>query len=262
MKKIIVMTILMFSFTSNLNYIGKSNAHNFSTDDNSSILTLINQIVIQNDLLYDSISNNSDLIAKDNISSNNNKSYSFENIENIENILEDILIAEQSFTVESNQFYNNTVVALVVANLADDVLRNYGYAYGIPSNIMLNMNFSNINNVQNNSNGINIINNSSMHSGHLPGHENTISNMIDIPSYHVSLETADRMIEIYDEDLKGFSSNIDYVNNAIDDLGDALFDLRKDIEMHASPSKIMENVHGGVHPDLQMAFNLTLNPFL
>ena len=93
----------------------------------------MNKLTIENQLLNDSISN-----------SNNNITLSpFEHTRNIENILEEIFISEDSFIVDSDQFYNNTIIALIVANLADEVLRNYGRAFRVPSNIMLSMNFSN-----------------------------------------------------------------------------------------------------------------------
>ena len=108
-------------------------AHNFDTDDNSSFLTLVNKLVIENRLLNDSISAN-----------NNNKPNSFEHIETTEKMLANILDNDDFFIARSDQFYNNTVIALVIADLVDDVLRNYGHTFGVPSFVMLNMNFSNI----------------------------------------------------------------------------------------------------------------------
>jgi hypothetical protein len=175
-------------------------AHNFNTDDNSSFLTLINKLKIENQLLNDSISN----------SNNNITLSSFEHTRNIENILEEIFISEDSFIVDSDQFYNNTIIALMVANLADEVLRNYGRAFGVPSNVMLSMNFSN--NV----------------SSHRMNHGNPIStNMVDNSSYQSALKTSDRMIEIYDTELNASSSSSDFINNAISDLSGALYDLER-----------------------------------
>jgi hypothetical protein len=207
-------------------------AHNFDTDDNSSFLTLINKLTIENQLLNDSISNS------------NNSSItlsSFEHTKNIENILEEILISEDSFIVDSDQFYNNTIIALIVANLADEVLRNYGHAFGFPSNLMLSMHFSN---------------NSS---SHMMDHGNTNSTrMVENSSYQSALKTFDRMIKIHDTELKASSSNSDFINKAKSDLNGALYDLRRDIETKENPSKIMEDVHVRIHPNLQIAFNLTL----
>lgn len=217
-------------------------AHNFDTNDNSSFLTLVNKLIIENQLLNDSISNR-----------NNNNLNSFDYTKNIENILEEILISENSFTIDSDQFYNNTVIALVLANLGDEVLRNYGYAFGVPSNIMLSMNFSNV------TSGLNYSNstaNMTVHSSHMINQENTM--MIDNSSYYSALEISDRMIEIYNSELKVSSSNSAFINKAKSNLSGALYDLRKHIDIKESPSKIMEDVHGKIHPNLQIAFNLTL----
>lgn len=66
------------------------------------------------------------------------------------------------------------------------------------------------------------------------------------------------MIEIYDTELKASTSNSDFINSAKSDLSGALYDLRKNIETRENPSKIMEDVHVRIHPNLQIAFNLTL----
>src|SRR5215216_7858302 len=174
-------------------------AHNFDTDDNSSFLTLINKLTIENQLLNDSISNR-----------NNHNLNSFEYTKNIENILEEILISENSFTIDSDQFYNNTVIALVLANLADEVLKNYGHALGVPSNIMLSMNFSNVTSGLNYSNSMAKM---ALHSSHMTNQENTTSvSMVDNSSYQSALKTSDRMIEIYNSELKTSSSNSAIIN--------------------------------------------------
>jgi hypothetical protein len=243
----LIMLAIFLPFT-NINGM-ITHAHNFSTDDNSSFLTLINMLVIENRLLNDSISVN-----------NNNSSNYIEHIENTENILEDILISEDSFTVNSDQFYNNTVIALVVANLADEVLRNYGHAFGVPSNIMLSMNFSNIINSQNESNDTSNANSQDNHTMHQENSSSAaaVATMIDMPSYISTLELSDRMIQLYSNELNGTSSESAYINKANSDLGSAVYGLKKAVESRESPYKIMEIVHGKVHPNLQLAFNLTL----
>jgi hypothetical protein len=242
MNKIIWFIILgIFLFYSNtINIV--IFAHNFDTDDNSSFLTLINKILIENRLLNDSLSD-----------INYNNLNSLEYTKNIENILDDILISEDSFNIDSDQFYNNTIIALVVANLADEVLRNYGYAFGVPSNIMLSMNFSKIANMRNISDSAMDM---STHFNHSRDLENMTA-MIDKSNYLNAIRISDRMIELYNGELKGVSSN------SIDDraksrLVDALLNLKKDLEIKVSPYKIMEDVHGEIHPNLQIAFNLTL----
>ena len=112
-------------------------AHNFSTDDNSTFLTLINMILIENRLINQSLYDDSGL----NNDAAGNISFQSNYTENIDEIIDDILVSEDSLLIDSDQFYNNTIIATMMANLGDEVLRKYGYAFGIPSNIMINMNF-------------------------------------------------------------------------------------------------------------------------
>jgi hypothetical protein len=95
-------------------------------------------------------------------------------------------------------------------------------------------------------------------SSHMANQENLTSTMIVDSSYSSALEISDRMIEIYNSELKASSSNSAFVNKAKSNLSGALYDLRKHIEIKESPYKIMEDVHGRVHPKLQIAFNLIL----
>lgn len=133
---------------------------------------------------------------------------SFEYIKNIENIIDDILISEDSFIIDSDQFFNNTIVALVVANLADEVLRKYGHAFGVTSNVMLSMNFSNIfNNMQNGSGDEINLNSSSKGMTHPPKNITANNPIVDKSSYINALEISKRMIEIHEQELNGPSSN-------------------------------------------------------
>ncbi len=54
------------------------------------------------------------------------------------------------------------------------------------------------------------------------------------------------------------SSGSVYINKAKADLGNSLYELKNAIELKKEPLKIMEIVHGKVHSNLQLAFNLTL----
>lgn len=224
-------------------------AHNFSTDDNSTFLTLINMILIENRLINQSLYD--DFAATMSLQSN----YT----ENIDEIIDDILISEDSLLIDSDQFYNNTIIATMMANLGDEVLRKYGYAFGIPSNIMINMNFSAVDNLEKNtiSKGANSDNN---HSGHNnPEINNYFSpaNLKDTSQYYGALETSKRMIEIYESELNSANPSLQH-NSSLSILKNSLTDLNANIYNFSNPSKIMEIVHTKVHPNLQLAFNLTL----
>jgi hypothetical protein len=217
-------------------------AHSFNTDDNSSFLTIINKILIENRLMNDSLSNG---IVNP-----------FEYTENLEKILDDVLISESSFKVDSDQFYNNTIIALVIANLADEVLRNYGYAFGVPSNVMLSMNFSKVINMNNASGAIS--NKMNGHMSHGPDGNNKSLTLIDQASYLNALMTSDRMLEIYNSELKDSVPDSPFGATAKSDLVHALHNLKNDIQTKSSPYKVMADIHGGIHPNLQIAYNLTL----
>ena len=218
-------------------------AHNFSTDDNSTFLTLINMILIENRLINQSLIDNSA-----NISLHSNY------IENINKIIDDILVSEDSLLIDSDQFYNNTIIATMMANLGDEVLRKYGYAFGIPSNIMINMNFSAVDDLEKTiSKGSSP---DSRSSPITPEIENYSANLKDKSQYYGALETSKRMLEIYESDLDSADTSLSQ-NNSLSILKNSLTELNENIYNYSTPLKIMETVHGKVHPSLQLAFNLT-----
>ena len=222
-------------------------AHNFSTDDNSTFLTLINMILIENRLINQSLTDDNS-VATASLYPNY--------IENIDEIVDDILVSEDSLLIDSDQFYNNTIIATMMANLGDEVLRKYGYAFGIPSNIMINMNYSAVDNLEKTiSQGSTLDNHSS---GHVVSEiENFSHSLKDKSQYYGAMETSKRMLEIYKSDLDSADISVPS-NQSLSILENSLTELYDNIYNYSTPSKIMEIVHGKVHPSLQLAFNLTL----
>jgi hypothetical protein len=222
-------------------------AHNFDTDDNSTFLTFMNMILIENRLINHSLIDGS---------TNASKSLANDNIENINEIIDDILVSEDSLLIDSDQFYNNTIIATMMANLGDEVLRKYGYAFGIPSNIMLNMNFSLVNMLELNDGKVVDTGNHSSHDSIELGNQ-PVKLVKDKSQYDNALETSIMMIEIYEKELE--PKDITFgENSSVPLLKESLHELKDNIENISQPSKIMEIVHGKVHPNLQLAFNLTL----
>ena len=222
-------------------------AHNFDTDDNSTFLTSINLTLVENRLINNSLT-----------SSENNQSSIFDYMKNIEDIVDDIIVSEDSFIVDSDQFYNNTVIATAMANLADEVLRNYGSAFGIPSNVMLSMDDTRIANLTDGkTNNATLSNN---HSNQSTGNLRNSSNnsLIDRADYYNAREISNRMVEIYNSDLD--DSNSDKTNSSLShiNLENALNELSIEVSKISSPVKIMEIIHAKIHPNLQLTFNLTI----
>lgn len=234
--------LLLFSIQSVIG-IKSIQAHNFDTDDNSTFLTLINQILIETRLINNSLSSD-DL----------DRANAIESVKNIIDIYDDITISEDSYVVDSDKFYNNTIMATVIANLADEVLRNYGAAFSVPSNIMLSMDFSKIVNYTNiDSKGQNL-----SHSANHPVGAMTELKFDGEADYYNAKEISDRIVEIYDSDLKGHEIGNVSSNITPSALEKSLYELQREVTNVASPMKIMEIVHAKVHPNLQLAFNLTL----
>src|ERR671911_2463314 len=116
-------------------------AHNFSITDDSTISTIIEQIKTETQLV------NEYFLTRD----SNSTIEHAKNAANLSNALNDKL---QGRTVDitqayANGLYNSTTLALVVANLVDEILRNYGSAYGITYDLtnMSNMMLANMSKV-------------------------------------------------------------------------------------------------------------------
>lgn len=220
---LISVTILLSVFSFTLNF-HKAYAHIFiSDDDASSFLTLLERLRVEA------------LMANNTITQNvtNSQEYLSRLIESID----DISDSENDFEISSKQFDNSTVNALLFANLIDEVLRNYGMSYGIVPSIMVNMSYMS-------PNLINTVNKS--------------GSLIDIDKYMISKEYAERAFEIYDYTLRIFENKNN--KNSLNNLGEDLMVLSYSINNRTDPLEIMSTVHTKIHPNLQAAFNLTLNP--
>lgn len=238
--------LLVLSFICTLD-VKQGNSHNFDTDDNSTFLTLINQILVETRLI-----NNSLYEPRFNLTDSELA------VKSIQDLLDEIAISEDSFKVDSDQFYNNTIMATVVANLADEVLRSYGSAHGVPSNIMLSMNFERVIN-----HSVHNVNQPAVQENSLTKSADSLaSNSIDYSSMKVADHNkakalSERMIEIYQKELEG-SKSITGGKIHLTNLGTSLLELNNAVGNITSPFQIMEIVHTKIHPNLQLAFNLTL----
>ena len=120
---------------------------------------------------------------------------------------------------------------------------------------MINMNFSAVGDLEKTIDKGSGLDN---HSGHISTDlENFSSNIKDKSQYYGALETSKRMQEIYESDLDSEDKPLP-LNHSLSILENSLTQLNKNINNYSTPSKIMEIVHGKVHPGLQQAFNLTL----
>ena len=216
-------------------------AHNFSITDDSALLTLIEQIKAETELV------NAYFLASNSISAIEHA----KNAANLTNGLNDKL--RQSTVADITQVYNNglynsTTLALVVANLVDEILRNYGSAYGITydltnmSNMMMAMMLNN--------------NNDSSSSGHSTMSEKNNAVLVNIYNYQTAQVLSNVVNRLFNDKLSAQALVNEKVT--IDNLEQSIKDLKYAIDNKIRAEYLMEIVHMKIHPMLQSAYDLKL----
>jgi hypothetical protein len=214
-------------------------AHNFSITDDSALLTFVEQIKAETELVntYFLASNNSSAIEH------------AKNAANLTNGLNDKL--RQSTVVDITQvytssLYNSTTLALVVANLVDEILRNYGSAYGITYDLtnMSNMMMATM------------LNNDSSSSGHSSMSEKNNAVLVNIYNYQTAQVLSNVVNRLFNDKLSVQASVNEKVT--IDNLEQSIKDLKYAIDNKIRAEALMEIVHMKIHPMLQSAYDLKL----
>jgi hypothetical protein len=214
-------------------------AHNFSITDDSALLTFVEQIKAETELVntYFLASNNSSAIEH------------AKNAANLTNGLNDKL--RQSTVVDITQvytsgLYNSTTLALVVANLVDEILRNYGSAYGITYDLtnMSNMMMATM------------LNNDNSSSGHSSMSEKNNAVLVNIYNYQTAQVLSNVVNRLFNDKLSVQASVNEKVT--IDNLEQSIKDLKYAIDNKIRAEALMEIVHMKIHPMLQSAYDLKL----
>jgi hypothetical protein len=230
-----VMTYNSSSYTSYVVY-----AHNFSVTDDSALFTLIEQIKAETQLVnaYFLAGNNGSVIEH------------AKNAANLTNSLNDKL--RQSTVgditqVYSNGLYNSTTLALVFANLVDEILRNYGSAYGI-TYVLTNM--------SNMVMAMTLNDNDSSSSGHSSILEKNKSLPVNMYNYQTAQVLSSVVNRLFSDKLSAQAP----VNKkvTIDDLEQSIKDLKYAVDNKVRAEDLMEIVHMKIHPMLQSAYDLKL----
>jgi hypothetical protein len=260
MNRNIVLGVLLTLFSI---IIGSSNlhpnhlvyAHNFSITDDSVLLTLIEQIKAETELV------NEYFIANNSISANEHA----KNAANLTNGLNDKLrqnrVADitQAYT---NGLYNSTTLAIVVANLVDEILRKYGSAYGITYDLtnMSNMMMA-ITSNDNSSSHIDMRNDAgnttiSSYGGHTSMPEKNNAVLVNVYNYQTAQVLSNVVNKLFNDKLSAQASVNEKVT--IDNLEQSIKDLKYSIDNMLRAEALMEIVHMRIHPVLQSVYDLTL----
>jgi hypothetical protein len=245
---VIVMSLLVIEQTIESNF--NAYAHYFTSDQSAEFLSLIHQIYVEISLINNTfpLEIDSSYYHAKNAAELINKTYHFANA-----------ISPEDFRViyqeEQLNNHNSTVQALVIANIADEILRKYGKAYDIDFDLT---NMSNML-VTHSSNAYG----KERYSNNLKNSHNDELILVNIWDYQSAQALSGEAIKIFDRRLMPLAqfdndnnnnNDIVYVSKVENSLGE----LNNLLNNHTLPENLMEIIHTQIHPGLQQAYNLEL----
>ena len=169
-----------------------------------------------------------------------------------------------------SQARNSNVNGLVLAELLDSVLINYGTAYGVDFDMT---DMSNMGSIVSYDNGSSMVTSNSVDGNNLRP-ENRLTNssskrmtthsddmnsnylLVNIAEYQSAQALARKSLQIFDTDLRPLTNN--FTKAFVTNLDEGLIHLSNSIANKDSPLNIMMIVHSEIHPNLLAAFNLEL----
>lgn len=242
----------------NNHFCQASYAHSFFVNNDATLVTLVEQIKAETQLV------NTNFISNNNISAQVHAQDAAELIIELEdNLTQGSQPSSNIAQIYDNGQRNSTTLALVVANIVDEILRKYGTAFDIGYDLtnmsnmggmrMPNMDMEMTTTIQPNSNSNTLEGHSAMSIKTM-----TVGNLalVRVHDYETSHVLANNINEIFEEDLRPQSSISETVN--VDKLERNLKQLEHAIVNKASPEALMEIVHIQIHPTLQQVYDLEL----
>ena len=182
----------------------------------------------------------------------------------INGILDEIVTAR----IDPDQLNNSTIQVLAVAELLDEVLRNYGDAFAVGYDMtnmsMMTMDGHNNTNNSGENSSIHSISTMNMSDGADNMSMEDMSNSNDILINTTDFQTAQALAlkvqELFDNQImnSSLSEGSETADQTINNVSAALEDLVRSIDGKASPMDIMMIVHTRIHPNLMAAFGLQL----
>ena len=232
-----LLSVILCSPALSLNHTVYS--HNFSITDDSALLTLTEQIKAETGLVNEYFLSNNNISAIEHAKNAPNLTSS------LDNKLRQSPVADIT-QIYADGLYNSTTLALVVANLVDEILRSYGRGYGISydltnmTNMMSTMMLNN--------------DNSSSDDSRMSAKNNAVP--VNIYDY----QTAKALSNIVDRLFNDVLSAQAPVNEkvTVDNLKHSIKDLKYAVDNNVQAEALMEIVHMKIHPMLQSAYDLKL----
>jgi hypothetical protein len=273
-------------------------AHSFSGSETASFLSLVHKIRVESGLVLDNAGNatlarqHADNAAKaidnqtlDEIAERNNRiandlssllqdlhtaaastPIDAASINNIVSNLDATLGEAVSVRIDEEQLNNSTAQAIVLADVIDEALRNYGSAFEVGFD-MTNMSLMD-EMIWDNNSGSSDSGGMEGASTQMDGNNTDSSTVGNMSAYQSAQAFANKSLEIFQNDLKPLSppsataggSNSSNLTAAISQIEGSLVKLQQAINNKASPEEIMMIVHAEIHPNIQVAYNLQLLP--
>jgi hypothetical protein len=273
MKKIVYSLPMLFALAIasviNISY-NEVSAHNFYKNEASVFFTLIKQFEVENELVQSNFPKNASL--------------ALEHAENTARLLKDIFYFDEdnsNYTDFRNTYdlmtkdLNTTTSALISANMADEILRQYGLALGYDPAVVSNLaNMSMSMSMSMTSAGYSAKNRSDMMMStdstdqrNGSNSQNVNSNITKQVHYQTATMLAGSLKNLFLRDLQ----NAPILNStglmhlpmevkmaSINDLGEGIDNLISAINRKTTLDEVMSIVHGQIHPNVFMAFDLKL----
>ena len=244
----------------------KAYAHDFSTTDETSLVTLVEQIKAETQLVITSFLSNLDVSANEHA---RNAAKLMKDLEN--NITQTNPPSSDIIQVYDRGQKNSTTLALVVANIVDDILRKYGSAFAVGYDMtnmsnMMNMGMMMMQKMDNSSShSVYVKTNTNVTIGGcnlLGGHSNTsliLENdlvLVNMNDYELAKLLSSNIKDEFGTQLRPRSLVNETTN--LDKLENSLEKLERAINVKALPEAIMDIVHVQIHPMLQRVYDLKL----
>lgn len=267
MKMIVASLPQLFAVAILINFFyNEAVAHNFYRNEASVFFTLIKQFEVENELVQSNFPKNTSL--------------ALEHAENAARLLKDIFYFDEDNSNDTDfrntydlmvKDLNGTTSALISANMADEVLKQYGLALGLNSttianlsNMSMSMNLPDFS--KENASDM-MMSMGSPDPQNMSNSQNMNTNIIKQVNYQTATMLARSLKNLFLHDLK----NATILNStglmrlpmeikmvSVNDLGEGINNLISALNRKGPLDEVMSIVHGQIHPNVFLAFDLKL----
>ena len=228
-------------------------AHNFTPNSLSTFVTLVYRAEVEL------------LLATDNFPLN--VTLALDHAEDASKLIDDTyyldedIVDDADFARKYNEAldtHNSTIHALVVANICDQILREYGEAFDIGYDLtnMSNRMITPMPSVTSYRHPSDSVNNTNLSTNSTD--QNNKLQVINIANYQSAQKLSEKASQIFRSNLLFLPSSNNTDTVIVTKLEKNMADLSHLVENKAPAQELMMLVHGHIHPSLQLAYSLKL----